>query len=60
MKKIIQFPKIYYILKCNVCKINAFNIYLGSNNPFDIIGYECCECDTYTPLKEWQKEVKEV
>ena len=44
---IIKFPETSYILKCKDCKINAFYIYLASTDPFDIIGYECCECGEY-------------
>jgi len=51
MKNVIKLPKASYILRCKHCKINAFYIYLGDKDPFNIIGFECCECGDYWEVK---------
>jgi hypothetical protein len=60
MTNIIKLPKLEFILKCKHCKTNVFYIYLNNNNPFDIKGYECCECGRLWDISENTKELIKV
>lgn len=57
---VIKLPRSEFILKCKHCKTNVFYIYLHSNNPFDIKGYECCECGRIWDVAENSKELVKV
>ena len=60
MNNIIKLPRSEFILKCKHCKTNVFYIYLNNNNPFDIKGYECCECGRLWDIAESSKELTKV
>ena len=49
--KVIAFPEKEFIVKCKYCKTNVFYIHLNSDNPYDIKGYECAECERYWPIE---------
>lgn len=57
MANVIQLPESEFILKCKHCKTNVFYIYLHNNNPFNIKGYECCECGRVWDIAENSKEL---
>lgn len=56
MENVIKLPEKEFILKCKFCKTNVFYIYLQSENPFDVKGYECCECGRSWDIFKIQKE----
>ena len=41
-----------FILRCKRCGSHSFCIWLGSVNPYDIIGLECMECENEMKLDE--------
>lgn len=58
-KKVIKFPEKEFILRCIKCKINAFYIILNSDNPYDLKGFECMDCEGWFDLEPFINKLRE-
>ena len=45
MSKVIEFPDVKYLLNCRECGSNAFFVFLGSTDPYNITELECEGCE---------------
>ena len=50
--KVLVFPKTVFALRCRNCESNAFFVYLGSKDPYDINEVQCVDCKEFFSLKK--------
>jgi hypothetical protein len=50
--EILKFPKATFVLTCKTCGSHDFEIHLGSDDPGDMVGYECSGCGMYWDVSD--------